>query len=266
MTTDLSSFRILISNDDGIHAPGLKVLEEIALNLSSDVWVVAPAIEQSGAGHSLTLRNPLRIRQLDPKRFSVEGTPTDCIMLALNNLMKDKKPDLILSGVNNGSNMGEDVTYSGTVAAAMEGTLLGVRAIALSQTVSRGIPPITDPSLPRWEVAQKFAPSILKKLMGFTWPEDVLININFPDCPVEEVQGAAVVRQGRRKVGEELVERFDPRGHPYYWIGAMVHETPSEEGTDLGAIHKKFISVTPLHLDLTHTPTLHQLEKVFKIS
>jgi 5'-nucleotidase len=256
--------RILLSNDDGIYAPGLKVLEEIARQISDDVWVVAPLEEQSGAGHSLSLRTPLRIRQMEEKRFAVEGTPTDCVLLALNNLMAKNRPHLVLSGVNNGANLGEDVTYSGTIAAAMEATLLGVPAIALSQLITRSSPPLPSPVIPRWEVATQFGPSLIKDLCRLNWPEDMLINVNFPDCAIPQVKGISVTRQGRRKVGEELIERTDPRGQSYYWIGAMVHEEPTKEGSDLAAISQNRISVTPLHLDLTHTPTLQDLKEILK--
>lgn len=250
--------RILLTNDDGIYAPGLKVLEEIAASLSDDIWVAAPLTEQSGAGHSLTLRNPLRIRTLAPKRFAIEGTPTDCVLLALNNLMEDARPHLILSGVNNGANLGEDVTYSGTIAAAMEATLLGVPAIALSQVIQDRLQPT------RWEVAQRWGPKVLEALKNFSWQADVFLSVNFPDCPVSDIRGVQATVQGRRKVAEELTKRLDPRGQPYYWIGPMVHHAPSHADSDLAAIDHNLISVTPLHLDLTHHETKPRLEAALK--
>ena len=191
---ELEQARILIANDDGIHASGIQVLERIAKTLTDDVWVVAPENEQSGAAHSLTIARPLRIRRRDERHFSVDGTPTDAVLLAVNQILKDRKPDLVLSGVNRGGNLGEDVTYSGTVAAAMEGTLLGIRSIALSQ--------VPDPDGPtKWKTAEHFAPGIIKRLWSGTWPPSVLINVNFPDLPVEQVKGARV---GRRRKQEKV--------------------------------------------------------------
>lgn len=254
---DLARARILLSNDDGIEANGLKALERIALALSKDVWVVAPETEQSAASHSLTLRVPLRIRELGPRRFAVNGTPTDAVLLAVQHIMKDKKPDLLLVGVNRGANLGEDVTYSGTIAAAMEGTLLGVPSIAFSQST-------TERQRTRWATAEHHAPGVIGRLMAAPWPKGVLMNVNFPDLPAERVAGIEVTAQGRRKLGGELERRLDPRGVPYYWIGTMRTEEPSREGSDLAAINGGAISVTPLFLDLTHKPTIAALKKVFR--
>ncbi len=248
--------RILLSNDDGIHASGLKTLEKIARTLTDDVWVVAPEAEQSGAGHSLTIHRPIRARKISDKRFCVDGTPTDCVMVALNKLMRDHLPDLVLSGVNKGGNLAEDVTYSGTVAAAMEATLLGVPAIALSQVKTDGHPT-------RWGTAEHFAPDIIRQLIAHGWPRNVLMNINFPDVPVSSVSGVRVVNQGLRTIVDGLVEGKDPRGRPYFWIGAPRDHSPNAAATDLEAIHHKAISVTPLHLDLTHDATCKELQKVF---
>jgi 5'-nucleotidase len=249
--------RILLSNDDGIHAPGLKVLERIAKKLSHDVWVVAPETEQSGAAHSLTLRRPLRIRRISPKVYTVDGTPTDCIMLGISHIMKDHSPDLVLSGVNLGSNLGEDVTYSGTVAAAMEATLLGVPAIALSQASTHLHPTY-------WSTAEKHAPGLIQRLIQIGWPKNVLVNINFPDIKPHEVKGIQIVKQGLRSVRETLTEWRDPRGAPYYWIGGKIRDnTPTEVETDLEAVNLGAIAVTPLHLDLTHSATLRNLKQAF---
>src|SRR5437773_5276184 len=166
--------RILVTNDDGINAPGLKVLEKIARQLSRDVWVVAPEVEQSGAAHSLTLRRPLQIRRVSPRRFAVDGTPTDCVLLAVNRLVEGRRPDLVLSGVNRGSNLGEDVTYSGTIAAAMEGTLLNLPSIALSQTYQ-------DRDTVSWDTALRHGTALIRRLCAIGWPQDVLINVNFPN-------------------------------------------------------------------------------------
>ncbi len=246
--------RILLSNDDGIGAHGFKVLENIAAALSDDVWVAAPETEQSGAGHSLTLVRPLRVRHINQRRLAIDGTPTDCVMLALNGLYKDIKPDLLLSGVNRGSNLADDVTYSGTIAAAMEATLLGVPAIALSQHYD-------DPDDIPWDTAEAHAPDLIRGLVDAGWPADVLINVNFPAVAADAVQGVEVARQGRFKVGDMLSERIDPRGRPYYWIGEMRNDRESQPGTDTDAVFRGAIAVTPLCLDLTHKVTSDKLRE-----
>jgi 5'-nucleotidase len=254
---DLAKARILVTNDDGIQAPGIKVLEAIARDLSKDVWVVAPETEQSAASHSLTLRRPLRIRQVAPRRFAVDGTPTDCVLLAINHILKASKPTLCLSGVNRGGNLGEDVTYSGTVAAAMEATLLGVPSVAMSQVYA-------DRAKVPWDTARLHAPAVLRRLAKVEWPHSVLMNVNFPDCAPEAVKGSAAVGQGRHKIGDQLVETSDPRGEPYYWIGAMRLEDPTRKGTDIAVIKENKIAVTPLFMDLTHRATMRKLTSVFR--
>src|SRR6266852_1165436 len=253
---DLASARILVSNDDGINAPGLKLLAKIARSLCPEVWVVAPEREQSGASHSLTLDRPLRVRRLSTRRYAVDGTPTDCVLLAVKILMRDKRPTLMLSGVNAGANLGEDVTYSGTVAAAMEATLLEVPAIAFSQHYAerRKIP---------WATAGAHAPEVIRRLTGLRWPRDTLINVNFPAVPPGEVAGISATRPGRRKIGVCVVERVDPRGRPYYWIGPMREEWPDIPGTDLHAVTTGKVSITPICLDFTNSPALAELKKVF---
>jgi 5'-nucleotidase len=253
---DLAKARILVTNDDGIQAPGIKVLEAIARSLSKDVWVVAPETEQSAASHSLTLRRPLRIRRAAPRRFAVDGTPTDCVLLAINHILKADKPTLCLSGVNRGGNLGEDVTYSGTIAAAMEATLLGVPSVALSQVYQQRA------HVP-WDVVRRHGPGVLRKLTRVTWPRSVLMNVNFPDCAAEAVRGTVVVSQGRHKIGDQLIEISDPRGEPYYWIGAMRQEDATRKGTDIAAIKENRISVTPLFMDLTHRSTMRKLARAF---
>ncbi|MCB9957844.1 MAG: 5'/3'-nucleotidase SurE [Rhodospirillaceae bacterium] len=254
-------FRVLLSNDDGIHAPGFKVLEEIAAGLSDDVWVSAPETEQSGASHSLTLHRPLRIREIEPRRFMVDGTPTDCVLLAVNRVMKDHAPDLVLSGVNLGQNLAEDVTYSGTIAAAMEATLMGVPSIALSQVLRVGHPP-------DWSTARVWGPKVIRACLDAGWPQNVLININFPPVGADEVTGIAVVPHGRAKIGDQLTARTDPRGREYIWIGTQRSElhrfdpTAPTGDTDLDAIAKNKVTVTPLHMDLSHYPTIQALESV----
>ncbi|MBM3557946.1 MAG: 5'/3'-nucleotidase SurE [Alphaproteobacteria bacterium] len=253
-----SKYRVLITNDDGIHAPGLKVMERIAKTLSSDIWVVAPEFEQSGAGHSLTLHLPLRLRKINPRRYALRGTPTDCVMMAVNYLMKEARPNLILSGVNRGANLGEDVTYSGTVSAALEGALLGIPSIALSQTFRNG-------NTVRWETVTRHAPALLKKVLAVGWPKDVLININFPDVPADEIKGANVTRQGKRDQTELLIDaRIDARNQPYYWLGFRPREGNPRADTDLAAIARGEISVTPLEIDLTHRPTMARLAKAIE--
>lgn len=254
---DLSSARILLSNDDGINGPGLQALERIARALSDDVWIVAPETEQSGASHSLTLHRPLRLREIAEKRFAVDGTPTDCVLLAINHILQDKRPTLMLSGVNFGSNIGEDVTYSGTVAAAMEATLLGVPAIALSQKLDR-------PNPPRWDTAEKWGVEVVRRAAAFGWPEDVLVNVNFPACAPDEVTGIEVVRHGKRKIGDNLTERVDPRGRAYFWIGAIREEAEEQPDTDIAVVNRNGVAVTPVFLDLTHGPSLKGLRDVFR--
>lgn len=246
--------RILLSNDDGIHAPGLKALEKIARALSDDVWVVAPETEQSGASHSLTLTSPLRIREVSARRFAIQGTPTDCVMLALRHILPGHSADLVLSGVNRGANISEDVTYSGTVAAAMEGTLLGVPSIALSLAQR------PESKTAHWSTAEHHAPGLIARLLEIGWPKDVLINVNFPDLPQGSVRGVDVTLQGRRKAEDLLIdERIDQRGVPYYWLGLKGSRVDADDDTDLKALREGRISVTPLHLDLTHGDTYRKL-------
>ncbi len=253
--------RILLTNDDGVNATGLKVLEKIARRFSDDIWIVAPTEEQSGAGHSLTLTQPIRLRKLGERRFCVTGTPTDSVMMAIAHIMKDNPPDLVLSGVNRGANLGEDVTYSGTVSAAMEGALAGVRSIALSQGYSREGMGDTVP----FAAAEAWAERVLAPLVAFETEPRTLINVNFPAMPPESVRGIRVCRQGLRDYGRlRIVQRTDPRGYDYFWFGlGPINQTPGHS-TDLEAIADGFISVTPLHLDLTHEPSLARLASQFE--
>ncbi len=250
--SDLRGQRILLSNDDGINATGLERLERIARQLSDDVWIVAPETDQSGASHSLTLSQPVRARKLSEHKFAVDGTPTDSVLMAVLELVPGRKPDLVLSGVNRGGNLGEDVTYSGTIAAAMEGALLGIPSIALSQVTGPG-------RRAKWATAEQHAPEIIRQLVDTRWPSNVLINVNFPDVVEDRVRGVQVSRQGRRKPGSRLDRRVDPRDRPYYWISSARSEEPSLEGSDLAAINQDKIAITPLHLDLTHQETCASL-------
>ncbi|MGB0695940.1 MAG: 5'/3'-nucleotidase SurE [Rhodospirillaceae bacterium] len=256
--TDLSQARILVSNDDGIDAPGIALLERIARTLSDDVWVVAPETEQSGAGHALTLHHPLRFRQLGDKRFSVTGTPTDCVMLAVNHFMaKAGRPDLILSGINRGGNLGDDIIYSGTVAAAMEGTLFELRAIALSQVMEEGLPALD------WSPAEAMAEQVIRRACACAWPKNVMVNVNFPAKPPAEILPPEVTHQGCRKLGDEIILRSDPRDRPYLWIGPKRAEEPNIAGSDLEAVTRGAVSITPLTVDLTSRQTMSDLSKVF---
>lgn len=241
--------RILCTNDDGIHAQGLKILEQIAKALSDDVWVVAPELDQSGVSHSLSLNDPLRLREVGPRHFAVRGTPTDCVIMGARHVLLDRPPDLVLSGVNKGRNVAEDVVYSGTIAGALEGTILGLPSFALSQEFN-----VETRNKPFWDTALEHGPGILRKVIDAGVPKNTVINVNFPACMPEEVTGVQVTRQGKRNLGFLKVDqRHDGRGNPYFWIGferlAMM-DTP-DAGTDLGALAARQISVTPLRLDRT---------------
>jgi 5'-nucleotidase len=241
--------RILCTNDDGIHAPGLKIVEKIANELSDDVWIVAPELDQSGVSHSLSLNDPLRLREVGPRHFAVRGTPTDCVIMGARHILGDKMPDLVLSGVNRGRNVAEDVVYSGTIAGALEGTILGLPSFALSQEFS-----METRDRPLWETALKFGPEVLHKVLAAGVPKNTVININFPACAPEQVRGVRVTRQGKRNLGFlKIDQRRDGRGNPYFWIGferAAVMEAPPV-GTDLAALAERYVSVTPLRLDRT---------------
>ncbi len=238
--------RILLTNDDGIHAEGLQVLERIARTISDDVWVVAPETDQSGFAHSLSLSEPLRMRKVRDQHYAVRGTPTDCVIMGVRHILPEP-PDLILSGVNSGSNVADDVTYSGTIAGAMEGTLLGIRSIALSQGYS-----VTEEGRTvRWETTERHAPGVLKKLIKLDLPQNVFLNLNFPNCGPDDVRGVSVTSQGRLSHGLWLDERKDGRGFPYFWLRFGREPVEIRDGTDMAALRADFISVTPLHMDLT---------------
>jgi len=248
--------RILCSNDDGIHARGLESIEKIARSLSDDVWVVAPQEEQSGAARALTLSQPIRIRQYEEKRFSVAGTPTDAVMMAVTKLMPEK-PDLVLSGINNGQNLAEDVTFSGTVAAALQGMTLGIPSIAMSLArFSR--------EGARWATPEAHGVKIVETLLDAGWPSDVVINVNFPDRDPDDVGPVEVTHQGQRDaLSLYAEEREDLRGSKYYWFGFSGKLSDPPEGSDLRAIYEGRISITPLHLALTHVQTRKSLADAF---
>ncbi|WP_370196462.1 5'/3'-nucleotidase SurE [Aurantimonas sp.] len=237
--------RLLLTNDDGIHAEGLAVLERIARELTDDVWVVAPETDQSGLSHSLTLSSPLRLRKIDERRFALSGTPTDCVIMAVKQLM-DSPPDLVLSGVNAGQNICDDVTYSGTVAGAMEGTMLGLRSIALSQAFKPG-----SHREALWKTAETHAPALIERLMNFDTPPGHLINVNFPAVEADAVEGIEVTRQGKLDYSLGMEERRDGRGFPYFWLKFGRQAGAEVEQSDVAALTAGRISVTPLHLDLT---------------
>jgi len=238
--------RILITNDDGIHAPGLTVLERIAAELSDDVWVVAPELDQSGLAHSLSLNDPLRLRPISEKKFALRGTPSDCVIMATRRLLGETPPDLVLSGVNSGSNVADDVTYSGTIAGAIEGTLLGIPSIALSQSY----PPGERARIP-WETAEKHGARIVRELIKFGFPESVFYNVNFPNRTPEEAGPVTITAQGKLAHGLHVDERFDGRGNQYFWLVYRRQKQAIAPGTDLHALADGAISVTPLRLDLT---------------
>ncbi|MBP2559256.1 5'-nucleotidase [Neorhizobium galegae] len=237
--------RILLTNDDGIHAEGLAVLERIARKLSDDVWIVAPETDQSGLAHSLTLSEPLRLRKVGDKHFALRGTPTDCVIMGIREVLPGK-PDLVLSGVNDGANMADDVTYSGTIAGAIEGTLQGVRSFALSQAVRR-----EDGRVVPWEVVESYAADLIGKLIDVDLPDGTFLNLNFPNCEPGDVQGVEVTSQGKLDFGLTIDAREDGRGKPYYWLRFGERKGNFRDGTDIQALKENKISVTPLKLDLT---------------
>ena len=245
--SDLSHHRILLTNDDGINAPGLHLLERIAREISDDVWVVAPDHEMSGAGHSISMHIPIRLRKLEEKRYAVVGTPTDCALMAIYEIMQDKRPTVLLSGINRGANLAEDVTYSGTIAAAMEGTMLAIPSIALSQEFTLG-------AEAHWATAEQYAPALIKTLLAVPdWPANTFVNINFPDVPPAQVRGIRATTQGQRPPGSFTIDaRIDARNVPYFWVKMSYKEGEKHPETDLHAIHENAVSVTPIQMDLTN--------------
>lgn len=249
--------RILITNDDGYDAPGIEVLERIARTISDDIWVVAPLTDQSGIGHGLTMNDPLRLRKIDETHYALNGTPADCVIMAVKKLM-DKEPDLILSGVNAGHNIGQYVTYSGTVAGALEGTIMGIRSIALSQGYNYD----ADVKSMFWDVVEDHAPALLKKLITMDLPEDTFLNLNFPNCHSNEVKGVRATEQGRFDHSLSMTEHVDGRGKPYFWLSFMRGEDREHTMSDIDALKQDYISVTPLKLDLTDHGVVGSIEAV----
>lgn len=252
--------KILLSNDDGIKAHGIKVLEEIALKITDDVVVVAPDSNMSGAGHSLTLKTPLRLTEHDVTHYSVNGTPTDSVVMAIRHVMSEK-PDYVFSGINFDSNLAEDMTYSGTVAAAMEASLLGVPAIAFSQKINK------DGTV-NWDIARTYGPVVLKVILEkFKFIGGILLNINFPSGSVGDVKGMKVTRQGTRTIEDHVIKSIDPRGEPYFWIGPAEYrkkEDNADLDTDLGAVNSGYVSITPISLDMTSGSTMKVLKDLFE--
>lgn len=252
--------RLLLSNDDGIEAEGLAVLERIARTMTDDVWIAAPLHERSGVAHSITLHDPLRVRMLGPQRYSVNGTPSDSVLLAIMEILEGRRPDLVLTGINAGRNVAEDVTYSGTIGAAMEATLIGVRAIALSNAHH---PPPDAPY--DWSAPLAFAPEIIRRLMALDWPVGTLMSVNFPGIPVAQVAGVRVCPQGARVIDQEKLHRaHDPRGRPYYWIGGPgASDRDPRADVDFKLLERGFITITPIRMDMTDTSMLGRLSEAF---
>ena len=242
---------ILVSNDDGVQSEGIIALAEAMESLGT-VYVVAPDRERSASSHSLTLTHPLRIEKLGPRIYSVDGTPTDCVNLGVNSILKGKKIAMLVSGINKGANLGDDITYSGTVSAAIEGTILGIPSIALS---------VVTRSKFRFDVTSQFAVTLVKKIWENKLPDDTLLNINVPNLPQDMISGIRITRMGKRLYGDIIVEKKDPRGRKYYWIGGDYLSTEEVPGSDLEAIEENCISITPLHLDMTNYSALRTLRK-----
>ncbi|MFA0440581.1 5'/3'-nucleotidase SurE [Vibrio sp. 10N.286.49.C2] len=241
--------KILISNDDGVHAEGIRTLARVLQDMA-DIVIVAPDRNRSGASNSLTLEQPLRVNEIEPNVFSVQGTPTDCVHFALNELMRDEMPDLVLSGINHGANLGDDVLYSGTVAAAMEGHFLGVQAIAFS-LVGRN----------NFEAAALIAKQFVERHFNQAVPTNRLLNINIPDRELAELVDIRVTRLGARHHAENMIKQKDPRGHDIYWLGPPGKEQDAGDGTDFHALEHGAISVTPLQVDLTAHEALGVMKK-----
>lgn len=253
----ISQHRILLVNDDGVHAQGIRLMEEIAREFTDDVWVVGPDEEKSGASHSISLSTPVRVRQLDERRYAVKGTPTDCVLLAVWELMASSPPTVIISGINHGENLAEDVTYSGTAGPAIEGALLGFRSIAFSQVYDLG-------GRPRLDTARRFGPQILEQLLSCPWEPGTFVNVNFPNVHPDDVSGIRIASQGQRLPGSfRPVEGRDGRNVPYYWIKITYDPGVPAKGTDLEVIQDKAVSITPLQLDMTSRPFAERLENLF---
>jgi len=239
---------ILVSNDDGIFSEGLDALASVLSDLG-EVYVVAPDRERSAAGHSMTLHRPLRVTEVGPRRYAVDGTPTDCVNLAVNGVLP-RRPRLVMAGINKGPNLGEDMTYSGTVSVAMEGTLLGIPSVAVSLMGRAGFD---------FRVAATFARVLGTHVLRAGLPADTILNVNIPEGEPGQVESFALTRQGRRRYGNAVVEKVDPRDRKYYWIGSDGLGFVDEAGTDFAAVSRGLISITPIHMDLTNYQSLDKL-------
>lgn len=244
--------KILLSNDDGVYAQGLNTLARALADLA-EIVIVAPDRNRSGASNSLTLEQPLRVDLIAPNTYSVQGTPTDCVHLALNELLKDDLPDLVLTGINHGANLGDDVLYSGTVAAAMEGHFLGVQAIAFSLVGTAN-----------FTTAAQIARQLVEQHLNAPIPTNRLLNVNVPDRPFEELAGIQVTRLGARHHAESMIKQKDPRGHDIYWLGPPGKEQDAGQGTDFYAIEHGYVSLTPLQVDLTAHESLPSMDNWLK--
>lgn len=248
--------KILISNDDGVYAQGLMALANAMLQLG-DITVIAPDRNRSGASNSLTLQNPLRIKHLENGYISVEGTPTDCVHLALTSDLITSMPDIVVSGINAGANLGDDVFYSGTVAAAMEGCFLGLPAIAFSLAGH-------EQQFTHYATAAEVAKQVIQRIETTPLPAKTMLNVNIPDIPLNELKGYMITRLGSRHHAEHTFADKDPRGHTIYWIGPAGPEADAGIGTDFYAINNNYVSITPLQLDLTHYAVFEQLSSWVK--
>jgi 5'-nucleotidase len=237
----MSKQMFLLCNDDGIFSEGIRALAR-ALEPLGEIWVVAPDRERSGSGHSLTLHHPLRVEKLQERWYAVDGTPTDCVYLGVNGILKGEKPALVVSGINKGGNLGDDITYSGTVCAAMEGAILGIPSMAVSLAGTREY---------NFQTAARVSRILAEKLLEQGLPEDVFLNVNIPSVDWEHLRGIKITRQGKRIYANAVEEKVDPRGRAYYWIGGEERGWIQQEGTDLHAVAHNYVSITPLHLDLT---------------
>jgi 5'-nucleotidase len=240
---------ILVTNDDGVYAPGLRALAK-ALRPLGGVTIVAPDRERSAASHALTLHQPLRIREIEPRVHAVDGTPTDCVLLAYHGILR-RRIDLVVSGVNHGPNMGDDVSYSGTVAAAIEGTTLGIPSIAVSLSAWKKV---------GFDAAARFAASLSRAVLEKGLRPQVLLNVNIPPRTRSRIRGVKVTRLGKRVYRDVIIRKLDPRGRPYYWIGGEEPTWESAENTDFTAVEEGFVSITPLHLDLTDYKSIVDME------
>lgn len=244
--------KVLITNDDGYTAAGIRALTDAFRRCAEEVVVVAPDRERSAAGHALTLHHPLRATEVSPGIFAVDGTPTDCVNLGIHNLI-GFKPDLVVSGINHGANMGDDITYSGTVSAAMEAMLMGIPGIAVSLACK-------GPG-EHFDAAAEFAAALAAKVALEGLPPDTFLNVNVPDLPAEDIRRPLITRQGKRRFEGAIIDKIDPRGRKYYWIGSGEMEFLDIEGTDYHAVSRGNISITPLHLDLTNYESIKILQQ-----